>query len=268
MRQFTLLMVGLLTVLFLGCAGVPKPETVYIPEDKALVAAFDSATAEEAKQTEILQTIADTQARLLDRLEQQSIGKPETKVDPGEAITASIKGEESEVVEAEKPKASGLIDMPEGIRLQVWEDLTPECQAWIKDELPKLDVKPEMFTVGSETARKYGVNQFSIWLVDKYGNAAEKYTAPFSAEQIAGFASGIGKVSSSGTGQCQCPNCNCLFDCDCSQSSVSTNYVSSVSTPVKASTITYYQRPAAVQMKPTRVKSRGTVCIGGTCFQY
>jgi hypothetical protein len=223
MRPFNLLMVGLFTMLFLGCVGAPRPEIVHVPEDKALVAAFNSAAAEEAKQTEILQTIADTQSCLLDRLERQP--KPETEVDLAEVITASIKGKEAKAVEAEKPaenpKASEQISLPAGIRLQVWGDLTPECQTWIKDELPKLDVRPEMFTVGSETARKYGVNQFSVWLVDRYGYVAKKYTSPLPAQQIADFASGISKVSS-----------------------------------------------VLVQTRSARTKSRGTVCIGGTCYKY
>lgn len=250
-------MLPALLMAVVGCGSFQKEtpaQVSFSQEDTKLLAAFDSATAEETKQTDLLERIASGQERLLDRLSETSLlasaGATPTSL-PLETDTATKEATEelTAAVKDSKPVKSQS-DWPEGYRLQVWDDGSAVAKEWIETELPGIDVTPEMFKVGSAEAARQSVAAFTIMLV-KDGQVRQRYQAPFSAAQITKFAkddSDNPLVASAGSGACQCPNCNCTFDCN----SVSTR----VSTPTSV-----YTRPVQSQTQFTSMPATSSYTI-------
>lgn len=263
-------MIPALLMALVGC-GFQKetPQTVsYSQEDSKLLAAFDTATAEESKQTDLLARIADGQERLLERLEDSAklsvSGATPTSLPLETDQTSKEEAADiSTVVKDSKPVKSNDSEWPSDYRLQVWDDGSSVAKEWIETELPGIDVTPEMFKVGSAEAARQSVAAFTIMLV-KDGKVRQRYQAPFSAAQLTKFAKEDSEgplVASAGSGgTCQCPNCNCMFD--------STSVVST-STPV-------YSRPTFTSTQFTSVPTTTSwtvrssqprmECRGNKCF--
>lgn len=264
-------MIPALLMALVGCGSFQKetPQTVsYSQEDSKLLAAFDTATAEESKQTDLLARIADGQERLLERLEDSAklsvSGATPTSLPLETDQTSKEEAADiSTVVKDSKPVKSNDSEWPSDYRLQVWDDGSSVAKEWIETELPGIDVTPEMFKVGSAEAARQSVAAFTIMLV-KDGKVRQRYQAPFSAAQLTKFAKEDSEgplVASAGSGgTCQCPNCNCMFD--------STSVVST-STPV-------YSRPTFTSTQFTSVPTTTSwtvrssqprmECRGNKCF--
>jgi hypothetical protein len=264
-----------LLMAVVGCGSFQKEtpaQVSFSTEDTKLLAAFDTAPAEESKQTDLLARIADGQERLLERLEDSAklsvSGATPTSLPLETGHTSKeAAADTSTVVKDSKPVKSNDSEWPSGYRLQVWDDGSSVAKEWIETELPGIDVTPEMFNVGSAEAARQSVATFTIMLV-KDGQVRQRYQAPFSAAQLTKFAkedSDGPLVASAGSGgTCQCPNCDCMFSCNTSTSTRVSNPVAVYSRPTFAST-QFTSVPTTtswtVRSSQPRMECRGNKCF-------
>jgi hypothetical protein len=258
-----------------GCGSFQKEtpaQVSFSTEDTKLLAAFDTATAEESKQTDLLARIADGQERLLERLEDSvklsvSGTTPTSLPLETDQTSKEVEADTGTEVKDSKPVKSNDSEWPSGYRLQVWDDGSSVAKEWMETELPSIDVAPEMFKVGSAEAARQSVAAFTIMLV-KDNQVKQRYQAPFSAAQLTKFAkedSDGPLVASAGSGgTCQCPNCSCMFNC----SSVVSNATPVYSRPTLAPTQFTTMSPSYTITYPsTNVRSQPRMeCRGNKCF--
>lgn len=289
MRWFNL-MAMMVVVTAIGCGmGEDKSRTVYVQDDSKILTAFDEAAKEASRQTALLEQLVSSQERLIDKFEQKPLSTPSGGSD---WISTSLEANlsETEKIEQAKPKVSAEVKdslWPESIRLQVWRDGSPVCNQWMRDELPLLDVKPEIFEVYGDLASKYNVTGFTIMLA-KEGKIVDRSNVPFSASQLlrnarlqAGEVQQVSVSTGSGCScRCVCPNCATEFDCTCNTGNTSVGmsgggiYTPSagsmiISQPVQAKTFqpVYYSTQTRTNVSGGRRTVR-MKCEGGICRPY
>lgn len=278
-----------------GCGAVPEGKTVYVQEDAKLLESSVELNAEATIHTDLLKQLVQGQTELIEKLSStdrrgRSIGSDVVQTSLPDADLLGDAEADQKPAEANLASVKASDDgWPEGIRLQIWKDGTPDSERWLAEELPLLPVMPEYFEAFGSLAVKHNVSQFAVMLVGEDGNIAQRMDGSVPASQVLKMAKQVksGKlVASSGNGRtcrcimpdgsiCECP-CDANGNCDCS-GAVANYQITSTGfpqsprtylTPQNAGTMQTRVWQSPVQSVRSMTSTNRVRCVNGKCYSY